>query len=227
MACVPFRAILIPLLFALGSLPQPGFPAQPNEGFGVCIPDSQRGSRDVGCFIKTERAQGKLGAGPIFWHVTKFASLREAEQARRPLDSVIEAYGDAWLMSLDEEAWRPASGQHVASIGPLPLRADIPYSALYMEASMKPGMKSAIHTHSGVEAWYTISGETCLETPQGATTGRADGPPVIIPAGVPMELTATGTRVRTSLVLILHAASEKPTTPERNWRPRGLCSLAR
>ena len=88
---------------------------------------------------------------------------------------------------------------------------------------MTPGMKSAIHRHSGVEAWYTLSGQTCLETPRGATTGRAGGPPVIIPAGVPMELTATGTEVRTSLVLILHASSEKPTTPERSWRPKGLC----
>lgn len=37
-----------------------------------------------------------------------------------------------------------------------------------MKATFKPGMKSRIHRHSGLEAWYTISGETCLETPEGS-----------------------------------------------------------
>ena len=34
-------------------------------------------------------------------------------------------------------------------------------------------MKSAVHRHSGPEAWYTVSGETCLETPDGTQVGRA------------------------------------------------------
>lgn len=213
---------LIPFLIALACAWQTSRAAE-TQGFGVCMPDSQRGDREVGCFIKADSAQGKLRAYPVFWHVTKFASIREAMKARRSRDTVIAAYGGAWLMSLAGEAWRPASGEHVASIGPLPVRPGIPYSALYMEASMRPGMKSAIHRHSGVEAWYTLSGETCLETPKGSTMGRADGPSVIIAPGVPMELTATGTQVRTSLVLILHPSSEKPTTPERDWHPKGLC----
>ena len=212
-------------LFALLALaaPWPLSFAAGSEGFGVCIPESQRGSQEIGCFIKTEVAQGTLNAASTFWHVTRFDSLEAAQRARRPHDAIIQAYGDVWLMSIADEAWRPESGQHVASIGPLPVSANLSYSALYMEASMKPGMKSAIHRHSGVEAWYTISGETCLETPKGVATGRAGGPPVIIPAGMPMELTATGTKVRTSLVLILHESSMKPTVPERDWRPQGLC----
>lgn len=88
---------------------------------------------------------------------------------------------------------RPRNGKLVATIGPLPITAGRSYSALYMEASMRPGMKSAIHRHSGPEAWYTLSGETCLETPNGSMVGRAGGPPVIVPGGGPMELTATGT----------------------------------
>lgn len=41
------------------------------------------------------------------------------------------------------------------------------------------------------EAWYALSGETCLETPAGTQVGRVQGPPVIVPGGLPMELTAT------------------------------------
>ena len=58
-------------------------------------------------------------------------------------------------------------GERIAEIGPLPVIAGEKYSAQYMEAILTPGMTSAIHTHAGPEAWYTVAGETCLETPEG------------------------------------------------------------
>jgi quercetin dioxygenase-like cupin family protein len=92
-----------------------------------------------------------------------------------------------------------------------------------MEAVFTPGMTAAEHTHSGPEAWYTIAGETCLETPDGKQVGRAGGPPVIIPGGPPMHLTATGTEIRRALVLILHDANKPATTLHHDWKPKGLC----
>jgi hypothetical protein len=68
-----------------------------------------------------------------------------------------------------------------------------------------------------------LAGETCLETPAGTQVGRASGPPVIVPGGLPTELTATGSALRQSLVLILHDSSAPPTTPEPEWAPKGLC----
>ena len=76
---------------------------------------------------------------------------------------------------------------------------------------------------ASLEAWYTASGETCLETPQGTMIGRAGGAPVIVPEGPPMHLTATGTETRRALVLILHDSTQPPTTPARDWTPKGLC----
>jgi quercetin dioxygenase-like cupin family protein len=84
-------------------------------------------------------------------------------------------------------------------------------------------MTSNTHTHSGPEAWYTLSGQTCLETPDGVMVGRADGPPVIVPQGSPMHLTATGATERRALVLILHDASQPATTLSHDWKPKGLC----
>jgi quercetin dioxygenase-like cupin family protein len=83
-------------------------------------------------------------------------------------------------------------------------------------------MTAPAHTHSGPEAWYTLAGETCLETPQGKQVGRP-GQYVIVPGGPPMHLTATGSEQRRSLVLILHLSSKPTTTPEHNWTPKGLC----
>jgi quercetin dioxygenase-like cupin family protein len=94
-----------------------------------------------------------------------------------------------------------------------------------MEAIFRPGMKSAVHRHSGPEAWYTLAGETCLETPDGVMVGRAGGPPVIVPQGTPMELTATGTEVRRALVLILHDSAQPATMPATDWTPKGRCKV--
>lgn len=135
---------------------------------------------------------------------------------------MVESLGKVWLLSIDKAGWRPASGERVAEIGPLPVKAGDTYSAQYMEAIFTPGMTAPAHTHSGPEAWYTEAGETCLETPDGKQVGRP-GQYVIVPAGPPMHLTATGTTQRRSLVLILHESSKPVTTPVKDWTPKGLC----
>jgi quercetin dioxygenase-like cupin family protein len=116
-------------------------------------------------------------------------------------------------------------GERIAEIGPLSITAGQAYSAQYTEAIFTPGMTAPAHTHGGPEAWYTLAGEACLETPNGKHIGRAGGPPVIIPGGPPMHLTATGTEQRRALVLILHDSSMRATTPtpEHDWSPKGLC----
>jgi quercetin dioxygenase-like cupin family protein len=136
---------------------------------------------------------------------------------------VIEALGKIWLMTIGGAGYKAGSGEHVADIGPLPTNATTDYSAAYMEAIFTPGMESSTHTHSGPEAWYTLTGETCLETPDGIMLGRPGGPPVIVPAGPPMHLTATGTSIRRAIVLILHDRSRPATTVTHAWTPKGLC----
>ena len=136
---------------------------------------------------------------------------------------MVESLGRVWLLSIEEAGWRPAGGQRVAEIGPLPVTSGENYAAQYMEAIFTPGMVAAAHTHSGPEAWYTAAGETCLETPQGKQVGRAGGDYVIVPGGLPMHLTATGTEQRRSIVLILHVSSQPPTTMVHDWTPKGLC----
>jgi quercetin dioxygenase-like cupin family protein len=59
-----------------------------------------------------------------------------------------------------------------------------------MEAIFSPGMTAPEHTHSGPEAWYTLSGEACLETSDGRVQiGRAGGSAVIVPMGLSTHLT--------------------------------------
>ncbi len=179
---------------------------------------------EVGRWLLARQPVGQLTRSEIFWHLYVYPSCAAAEAAKEPRGTVIESLGKVWLLSIEEAGWRPAGGERVAVIGPLPVIAGERYTAEYTEVIFTPGMTSSIHTHPGPEAWYTLAGETCLETPQGKLIGRAGGQPVIVPGGIPMHLTATGTEQRRSLVLIL-GESSKPATGnvEHDWTPKGLC----
>jgi len=188
----------------------------------VCRPVSQR-TDELGCWITANAPLGQLQQRPIFWHLDSYATIAAAQAAKGSRGTVVESLGKVWLFTIDVAGWRPPDGERVAEIGPLPVSADAKYSVQYMEAIFKPGMTAPTHRHAGPEAWHTMAGETCLETPEGKMIGRAGGTPVIVPGGLPMHLSATGSEMRRAIVLILHDASQAPTTPASDWAPKGLC----
>jgi quercetin dioxygenase-like cupin family protein len=195
--------------------------AEPVPG-GVCRWVADRDS-EVGCWIVADQPIGQLPSSEIFWHLDVYSTRAAAEQAKRSRGTVIESLGKVWLLSIEPAGWRPSGGERVAEIGPLPVIAGETYATQYMEAIFTPGMTVPTHTHPGPEAWYTMAGETCLETPQGIQVGRAGGPPVIVPGDTPMHLTATGTEQRRSLVLILYEAAKPAAHIGHTWVPKGLC----
>ena len=213
-----FVARALGLLAALLVLAAHPSPAQPS---GACKLVSDR-TGELGCWIVAHDALGKFPKAQIYWHLDTFGNRADAERIKGPRGTVVESMGKVWLFTIEEPGWRPANGERVAMIGPLPVALGGDYSAQYMEAIFAPGMTSATHDHSGAEAWYTLEGETCLETPQGKVVGRAGGPPVIVPDG-PMHLTATGTGIRRALVLILHDSSRPSSALVHDWQPIGLC----
>lgn len=196
--------------------------ASPEAFAQICRPVSER-TGELGCWVTANAALGQLPPPPIFWHLDTYPTRAEAEAAKGPRGTVVDSVGKFWLLTIEVAGWRPSGGSRVAEIGPLPVNSDAEYSAQYMEAIFTPGMTAPAHRHSGPEAWYTLAGETCLETPAGKMVGRAGGAHVIVPGGPPMHLTATGTETRRALVLILHDSKQPPTTPARDWTPKGLC----
>jgi len=195
--------------------------AQPVPG-GVCKPISER-TGEVGCWIIAHEPIGQLNQSQVFWHLDVYPTRAAAEEAKGSQGTVVESLGKVWLLTIADADWRPQGGDRIAEIGPLPVTAGENYSAQYMEAIFTPGMTASAHTHSGPEAWYTLSGETCLETPEGKQMGRAGGQYVIVQGGPPMHLTATGTEMRRAIVLILHVSSKPATTLVHDWTPKGLC----
>lgn len=197
----------------------------PLPSFGPCKPVNERTS-EVGCWVLVDHPLGRIEQVQVFWHLDVYPTRTEAEKAKGPQGTVVESLGKAWLLTIEKAGWRPLlKGEHLAEIGPLPVTAGEQYSALFMETIFNPGMTSGIHNHSGPEAWYTVAGETCLETPDGKLLGRAGSPSPIVPGGPPMLLTATGTEQRRGITLILHESSKPPTTAIHDWTPKGLCKV--
>ena len=160
---------------------------------GVCKPVSQR-TQDVGCWILSDDGVGRFMNSRVFWYLDAYQTHAAAQADKGPHSVVLESLGKIWLMTIEGEKWRPAHGKRIAEIGPILISAGKNYSAQYMEAIFTPGMTAPQHIHSGPEAWFTVAGETCLESSDGRVqVGRAGGPPVIIAEGLSMHLTATGT----------------------------------
>ncbi len=93
-----------------------------------------------------------------------------------------------------------------------------------MRAATSPGFQTDVHQHGGPEALFTLSGEVCVETPDGKLVGRPGGGPLLIDGDLPMQLTSVGRGVRRSLVLILHDTAQPWKVPAASpWVPKGLC----
>lgn len=205
-----------------------GYPA------GCSTPVSER-TIETGCYTTAVTSLGILPSDPLFWHLYTYPSRAAAETARAARGTVVESHGKHWLFTIAEEGWRPAAGEEVASIGPLLVATDKPYTARYMEAVFPPGSQPVGgpgHRHPGPEAWYVLGGAQCLETPNGVIRASA-GETTLVPEGMPMAISDAGTETRRTVVLILHVSTEPAAfalddprssgAPHSHWRPLGLC----
>lgn len=191
---------------------------------GTCVPVAERAGRAFGCFITAREELGRLPVSPrLYWHLDTYPTRAAAEDARESRSTVVASLGRTWLFTIAPADWRPRGGHRVARIGPLPLSAADAFAAVYMEGVFQPGMHSMVHRHPGVEAWFTLEGAMCLETPEGKIEQHAGDPGVLVRGGVPMMLTGTGTGPRRSVVLILQDAAKPRSTAADDWSPRGLC----
>jgi len=177
-----------------------------------------RGPREIATNV-----MGQLPQVPLYWHLVTYPNSTSAEAARDRRGTVVESFGQVWLFTIAEIGWRSSGGTRVATIGPLPRSNGGSVTATYLEGKSEAGFQTAIHQHSGPEAIYMLSGEICLETPDGQFRARVGGEPLVVRGELPMRLTHSGAGTRHSLVLVLHDSSRPWMFPADNWTPKGLC----
>jgi hypothetical protein len=203
---------------------------------GCDTPVTQR-KTEVGCYMTAEAPLGVLRSGSVFWHLYEYPSHAAAQEDRGPAGTVVESFGKHWVFTIAEENWKAAGGKEIASIGPLVVDVDKPYTARFMEALFPPGSQPVSrdrpgHRHPGPEAWYVLTGAQCLETPNGIIIARAGGA-MVAPEGWPMAISDFGSETRRTVLLVLHPSSQpytmkvddarSPDAPHSHWKPSGLC----
>ena len=193
---------------------------------GCDVPAKERTS-EFGCYLTATVAIDKLPDEAIFWHVYSYPTRAAAEAAQSgPACTVVESLGKVWLFTIAGRQWQPATGERMAVVGPMPVPSARSYTARYMEAVFPPdqSMRTAVHRHSGPEAWFVLTGTQCLRTPDSTTLIRA-GEGGFISSGPPMVLTSVGTETRRALVLVLHDPSEAWMTMASDWTPTKECPM--
>jgi quercetin dioxygenase-like cupin family protein len=168
---------------------------------------------------------GKPAADAVYWTIDSYADAASARTASKHQTNsrVVEAFGKVWVFAVGAADNTPATEHRVARLGPMAVDRSIVYDAEFLQSTFSPGMSAPVHVHSGPEAFYAVSGDTCLETPDGVQTGKGPGNIVLVRAGPPMLLMATGNANRQGFALILHNTKAPPTTLVNDWTPKGLC----
>jgi quercetin dioxygenase-like cupin family protein len=196
---------------------------QPAGVPGECTQPAAGRANPMGCYVTAEVPVGLLPAGRVYWHLYTYPTRAAAESDSAARSTVVESQGRIWRFTIAGRGWRPAGGTRVAVIGPLPVDHAKQYTARYLEAVSRAGMRSQIHRHSGPEAWYMLEGTQCLEIP-GRTIVAGPRQSALVPAGPPMQLGTLGTATRRAVVLVLHDSSQPWVTMEHAWHPAGLCA---
>ena len=207
---------------AVAALLTPTSPAQAQATSRTC--SGQAGETPGPACLVAHQNVGVLPDGPIYWNIYTFADVTTAERFRPPKGVVIQAFSQVWLFNVGGKGQELKGGRHVADVGPLPLdviQGD--FSVEYLKSTFSPGMTAPVHVHSGPEAFYAISGGSCLETPDGVQVARGEGHSLLVRRGPPMLLMAIGRQPRQGFALILHSEGSPPTTLVSDWSPKGLC----
>jgi hypothetical protein len=189
-----------------------------------CEPVADRAGRALGCFITARIELGRLPRDTaLYWYIDALDSLTPLPQPLPARSAIVTSLGRRWRFTIAAAGLPPTMGWRVERVGPLPLVDADSFAAVYMEGVFTPGMETVAHRHPGVEAWYTLEGEQCLESSEGKQVQRGGDPGMMVRGGLAMRLTGTGTGVRRSLVLILQDATKPRNTHATDWAPKGLC----
>ena len=104
-------------------------------------------------------------------------------------------------------------------IGPLPIPLAPEYEMIVLDGDLPAKSNVLVHTHSGPEAWYVLSGKQCLDLP-GRALRAAAGEGMFAPAETPMRLNIEAQR--DAFFMVVHDQS-KPWNTLSSWAPENSC----
>jgi quercetin dioxygenase-like cupin family protein len=176
-----------------------------------CVENSPERRGEIGCSLVENKSLPLDLKASLVWHIDRFKTEAAAKAAVGPTSVAFSAHGVAWLMTIETAATDHHGGQHVAAAALPALPPAEKYAMLAMSAYVPSGLTSRFHHHSGVEGFFVVDGQQCLETAD-RTHVMNEGDVLVVPAGIAMRLVATGPTPRRALAVIVYDASQPPTT---------------
>lgn len=165
--------------------------------------------------VLTEKKVAELPAGPLFWRLENFPTLAQAQATAGPTGLAAEAQGKVWLITLGPAGGLSAGGTKVAEVGPLPPVVATQYLLRINEPSGPPGSITIVHSHPGTEAFYVLTGELCMRTPQGVIRVLAGRTEAGTGADIPVQVSSCGSTDLRGLVMFLVDATRPFSSPAK------------
>lgn len=159
-----------------------------------------------------ERKVAQLPDGELFWRIETFPTRDEAEAAAGKWSMVVEAAGKIWVFSLGPASVSAKDGSKLTEVGPIPRFTAPKYLLRINEASGAPGSVTPVHTHPGSEAFLVLAGEQTIRMPHGVMKIKAGQTEPGHGAGMPMQISSSGTADLHALVMFVVDAT-KPFAP--------------
>lgn len=193
------------------------------DQLGQCEEPARNRVRADGCYWDTSINLGPMPS-QLYWHIDRFSDVESAEAARTLQGSVTVTFGDQVLLQTinDNPSWRPTTGEHLGTVGPLTVSGGPDLTARLMEATTSTPAMISPHAPSGPKAIFQLVGSACVETPQGARRMVGDES-LVIPQDTPMQLQSSGQAVSRSLILVIHPTDQPWTDGMSAWVPKLLC----
>ena len=160
-----------------------------------------------------EKKVKELPSGPLYWRLENFPTLTQAQDAAGPTSLAAEVAGKVWLFTLGPKDGSTPGGTKVVEIGPVPPVSASEYLLRVNRAGGAPGVKTAIHTHPGPEAFYVLAGKLGQKTPQGVSYVEAGATMVGHGADTPMEVFNAGTSDLDELAIFVVDANRPFSSP--------------
>ncbi len=161
----------------------------------------------------TEKKLAELPAGPLFWRIETFAARAQAQAAAGQWSLVAESAGKVWLFTLGPAGGSSAAGNKVAEVGPIPRVVAPQYLLRINEASGSPGSTTSVHTHPGSEAFFVLSGEQSIRSPDGAMRVAVGHAEAGHGADTPMQVSSSGSTDLHALVMFVVDATNPFSSP--------------
>ena len=184
----------------------------------------QRATAQVQYVVKpiAQKKVKQLPSGPLYWRVETFPTLADAQAAVGPdgwnpasvqyeitTSLIAEVSGKVFVFTLGAKGASTPGGTKVAEIGPVPAITASEYLLRVNHGTGPQGAETPVHTHPGSEAFFVLAGEQSIRGPDGVMTLRPGQPSAGSGAGVPMQVTSTGSTDLDALVMFVVDA-DKP-----------------